>query len=1146
MATADPHPERCYGVNNIKNQIPILLDENEHNYDAWRELLMMHCQAYEVYGHLDGTSQPANHNDEAWRNRDGLVKLWLYGTMAQPLFRSSFQPGGTARDLWLRVENQFRNNREARAIQLDNELRTLEIGDLGVAEYCQKMKSTAALLSNVGTPVTDRTLVMYIINGLNEKFDNIINVIKHKEPFPSFDTAKTMLEWEEKRLKKSTRAVPSNSDTPSSSTALTASSQQQQRSGSNRGRNNGNYRGNRRGGRGNNRGGRGNSSNSSNRNPWGAPPPFWPPPPYWMQSYQGWPQAPSSASAPPQQQAHLVEFNPFQAYTTESVATPAGADWFMDSGASSHLATNAGILQSTLKHNTSDSVIVGNGSSIPVQAIGSSSIRSQTKPLLLNNVLVTPDIVKNLISVRKFTTDNWCSVDFDPFGFTVKDLQTRKTLLRCDSSGDLYSVPAYINKKPPASTALLASTPDLWHKRLGHSNSSSLNSIFRLNPSLCNKGKLSSCEPCFLGKSLKLPFLSSQSLVSKPFEIIHSDLWTSPVLSLSGIRYYILFLDQFTHYLWIYPLRRKSEVLSKFLHFTAYVETQFSTKIKNIQCDNGGEFNNTEFHRYCSSQGISIRFSCPHTSQQNGRSERMIRTINNTVRTLLFQARLPQSFWVEALHTAVHILNITPSKAVQNQIPHMSLFHQQPSYEHLRVFGCLCFPNLNHSNLPKLSPRTTPCLFLGYPSQHRGYRCMDLKTNKIIISRHVYFDEEKFPGAVSSLPSDTYHFLDTTDEPSPIFQSILQTPSRNTASPRIPSRAQARPPRPDPMFRAPSTIHTRSKSGISKPKQILSLLAKTKSPIPRSHIHALSDPNWNPAMTDEHGAMIKTKTWDLVPRPPNVNIVRSMWLFKHKYDADGILSRHKARLVANGKSQEEGVDFTETFSPVVKPATIRTVLNVGVALEWPIHQLDVKNAFLQGDLEETVYMHQPPGFVDKSKPNYVCKLNKAIYGLKQAPRAWNSKFSSFLKLMGFVQSKADTSLFIFRNGRDFAYLLLYVDDIILTASTTTLLQRVIAKLKTAFPMTDMGRLHHFLGIKAEFNNKGLFLSQSKYAEDVIARAGMTECKPLATPVDLKSKLSIHDGDLLKDPTFYRQLADYKEPLLILCNSQGYIAMYHVL
>lgn len=347
--------------------------------------------------------------------------------------------------------------------------------------------------------------------------------------------------------------------------------------------------------------------------------------------------------------------------------------------------------------------------------------------------------------------------------------------------------------------------------------------------------------------------------------------------------------------------------------------------------------------------------------------------------------------------------------------------------------------------------------------------------------------------------------------PQPVSPTVLSHPVPTTA----------------PNQHQPVTRHfmtTRSQKGIIKTKQILSLLTTTKPPLPKGHNQALSDPNWNPSMTDEIDTMLKTKTWTLVPRPPNVNIVRSMWLFKHKYDADGILTRHKARLVANGKSQEHGVDFTETFSPVVKPATIRAVLDVGVARNWPIHQLDVKNAFLQGDLEETVYMHQPPGFVDKIYPNHVCKLQKTIYGLKQAPRAWNARFTKFILRLGFIQSRADTSLYVYKNGSNLAYILLYVDDIVLTASSTSFLQQIIAKLKQEFPMTDMGILRHFLGVKADFNSKGLFLSQAVYAQEILERADMADCKPLATPVDLKSKLSADEGKPVPDLTAYRSLA----------------------
>ena len=329
-----------------------------------------------------------------------------------------------------------------------------------------------------------------------------------------------------------------------------------------------------------------------------------------------------------------------------------------------------------------------------------------TRPLSLQNVLVAPNIIKNLISVRRFTNDNWCSVEFDPFGFSIKDLNTKRTLLRSDSSGELYSVPYPINKQTTAHQDLVVDSPYLWHKRLAHVNNASLRTLISDNSISCNKDKLPlCCEACQLGKHLKFPFLDSNITVSSPFELVHSDIWTSPILSNSGIRYYVFFLDHFSHFLWVYPLRRKSEVFSKFTHFSAFVKTQFHTTIQSFQCDNGGEYNNTAFHNFFSSNGIVVRFSCPHTSQQNGRSKRMIRTINNSIRTLLFQARLSPTYWVEALHTAVHLLNILPSSSIQNQVPYTLLYHKKPSYHHLKTFGCLCFPNLNHSHLHKLAAR---------------------------------------------------------------------------------------------------------------------------------------------------------------------------------------------------------------------------------------------------------------------------------------------------------------------------------------------------------------------------------------------------------------------------------------------------------
>ncbi|GKD30342.1 ribonuclease H-like domain-containing protein [Tanacetum coccineum] len=175
---------------------------------------------------------------------------------------------------------------------------------------------------------------------------------------------------------------------------------------------------------------------------------------------------------------------------------------------------------------------------------------------------------------------------------------------------------------------------------------------------------------------------------------------------------------------------------------------------------------------------------------------------------------------------------------------------------------------------------------------------------------------------------------------------------------------------------------TRFRVGTNRPTQRFNLHVSTISPIPKSYPIAFRDPNWYRAMLDEYTALIKNNTWIFVPRPSNANIVRSMWLFRHKYNADGTLSRYKARLVANGSTQLAGIDVDETFSPVVKPATIRTVLSLAISRHWPVYQLDVKNAFLHGSLSETVYMHQPPGFPDPHHPES-CLLLQISYGLKQ-------------------------------------------------------------------------------------------------------------------------------------------------------------------
>jgi hypothetical protein len=266
----------------------------------------------------------------------------------------------------------------------------------------------------------------------------------------------------------------------------------------------------------------------------------------------------------------------------------------------------------------------------------------------------------------------------------------------------------------------------------------------------------------------------------KPFDLVHLDLWTSPIVSVSGYKYYLVILDDCTHYLWTFPLKLKSDTFTTLSHFFAYVSTQFGCTVKAIQCDNGREFDNSSTHTFLLMKGVLLRMSCPYTSPQNGKAERIIRSINNVIRTLLFQANLPGRYWAEGLHTATYLLTRLPTKTIQAACPHMALFGSPPSYAHLRVFGCTCYPNT--STTPhKFSPRSTRCVFLGYSSDHKGYRCLDLSTNRQIVSRHVVFDEASFPLAASPHLTDLDFLCESGSSVNPI-RTPVTTAGTTTAA----------------------------------------------------------------------------------------------------------------------------------------------------------------------------------------------------------------------------------------------------------------------------------------------------------------------------------------------------------------------------
>ncbi|AAD43604.1 T3P18.3 [Arabidopsis thaliana] len=813
-------------------------------------------------------------------------------------------------------------------------------------------------------------------------------------------------------------------------------------------------------------------------------------------------------------------------------------------GFDTHITASTSGLQNATTYEGNDAVLVGDGTYLPITHVGSTTISSSKGTIPLNEVLVCPAIQKSLLSVSKLCDDYPCGVYFDANKVCIIDLTTQKVVSKGPRNNGLYMlensefVALYSNRQCAASM-------ETWHHRLGHSNSKILQQLLTRKEIQVNKSRTSPvCEPCQMGKSTRLQFFSSDFRALKPLDRVHCDLWgPSPVVSNQKL-----------------------------------VENQLGTKIKEFQSDGGGEFTSNKLKEHFREHGIHHRISCPYTPQQNGVAERKHRHLVELGLSMLYHSHTPLKFWVEAFFTANYLSNLLPSSVLKEISPYETLFQQKVDYTPLRVFGTACYPCLRPLAKNKFDPRSLQCVFLGYHNQYKGYRCLYPPTGKVYISRHVIFDEAQFPfkekyhSLVPKYQTTLLQAWQHTDLTPPSVPSSQLQPLARQVTPMATSENQ-------PMMNyeteeavnvnmetssdeetesndefdhevAPvlndqnednalgqgslENLHpmiTRSKDGIQKPNPRYALIvSKSSFDEPKTITTAMKHPGWNAAVMDEIDRIHMLNTWSLVPATEDMNILTSKWVFKTKLKPDGTIDKLKARLVAKGFDQEEGVDYLETFSPVVRTATIRLVLDTATANEWPLKQLDVSNAFLHGELQEPVFMFQPSGFVDPNKPNHVCRLTKALYGLKQAPRAWFDTFSNFLLDFGFECSTSDPSLFVCHQNGQSLILLLYVDDILLTGSDQLLMDKLLQALNNRFSMKDLGPPRYFLGIEIESYNNGLFLHQHAYASDILHQAGMTECNPMPTP--LPQHLEDLNSEPFEEPTYFRSLAGKLQYLTI--------------
>ncbi|KAL2230679.1 UNVERIFIED_CONTAM: Retrovirus-related Pol polyprotein from transposon TNT 1-94 [Sesamum indicum] len=528
---------------------------------------------------------------------------------------------------------------------------------------------------------------------------------------------------------------------------------------------------------------------------------------------------------------------------------------------------------------------------------------------------------------------------------------------------------------------------------------------------------------------------------------------------------------------------------------TLWHKTQTGKKLKRLRSDRGGEYESSKFNEYCQTFGIIHEETPPYSPSSNGMAERKNRTFKDMINSLLLTSGLPKYLWGEALNTACHILNRVPLKH-NTSTPFELWKGRKPSLKYFRVWGCLAKVLVPEHKRKKLGPKTVDVVFLGYVETSYALRFLVIKSeipgievNTIVECRDAVFLEDVFPlktGIPYNVSLDDS--LTSTSIPEHVekMSNVGVGPSSSNQTheesdePRRSKRARI-----VKDFGSDFVTYNIEDDSITFKDAMVSSEAK----------------QWKEAVKSEMDSIVSNGTWVLVDLPPGCTTIGCKWIFKRKLKPDGTIDKFKARLVAKGFKQKEGIDYFDTYSPVARLTTIRVLIALASVYNLPIHQKDVKTAFLYGELEEEIYMDQPEGFVAHGNEHKVCKLVKSLYGLKQAPKQWHEKFDKTILVFGFTVNENDKCIYCKVKGDKMIILCLYVDDILLIGSCLDIITETKSFLKNKFEMKDMGEANVILGIKLTRSTDGITISQSHYVEKIIEKFGYQNSRIAKTPYD---------------------------------------------
>lgn len=807
-------------------------------------------------------------------------------------------------------------------------------------------------------------------------------------------------------------------------------------------------------------------------------------------------------------------------------------DWYIDSGASNHMTPNDNILSSK-KTAAITEITAANNASMAVVSAGQAELNFQGNQINVFDVMHVPNLTVNLLSVCKMVGKG-NTIIFDRSGCSIYNRDDEKIAFVKPENG-VYKIRAdmgkcMITRKKTNESAVI------WHRRMGHLNYRALQKLRDGAVDGMNfdddAGLFKNCETCAMGKQSRQPFGESKFKTTQLLELIHSDLCgPMETISIGGAKYFVTFIDDFSKKVFCYFIKQKSDAFDKFVEFKAMAENQTGYKIKTFRTDNGKELLSERFVKFLKINGIQHDLTCPYTPQQNGVAERYNRTIIEKAKCLLHDSDLTKSYWGEAVNMSTYLINRSICSNWRDKTPEEVWTGRKVNLAHLKIFGSTVMVHVPKQKRQKLDYKSQKMIFVGYENNTKGYRCIDKATRKITITRDVIFHEQ--------VKSKMCELEDVNNQQSTIndnFENSEPVRENNDEQQIEPENPIANEPvadttpiannqhhdssseyespddnNTDPNYVPDETVQnipetpriTRARSGI-RPLNLLNFAFIAGAITLNEAMSSPESAEWKNAMSDEMNSLMENQTWTLVDLPNGKKPLKTKWVFTVKRDTSGKLVRYKARLVAKGCSQQYGIDYEETFSPVVRYSTIRILIALAIKKGLKIDQMDAITAFLQGDLSDEIYIEQPEGFKDGSKQ--VCKLKKAMYGLKQAGRAWNLKLEAALKSFGLIKSKLDPC--VYYNTDTTLILAIYVDDILIFWKNESVLNEIKNSLSNSFKMKDMGKAQGCIGIRIAQTNDGIELDQSKYINDILARFNMSEAKPISTPSDPAQKLSI--------------------------------------